>query len=91
MRFIGHNELVNKVRHPQTSKELLMPIYEELLATGCYLSNHCSDLYVEVNEQTTKIVKEYQGFVSTFTNEVTGKINFEIPFAYDYRKLGNIK
>lgn len=68
-----------------------MPIYEELLATGCYLSNHYSDLYVEVNKQTTKIVKSHQEFPSTFINQVTGKLNFEIPFAYDYRKLGDIK
>ena len=70
----------------------MMDIYEELLKTGCHLSNYCSDLYVEINEQTKEIVNnyEYKRNVTIFRNEVTNQLNYEIPFAYDYRKLGGI-
>ena len=67
-------------------------IYNDLKATGAPLSNWCSDLYVEVNEQTTAIIKDYEfkQNVTQFQNEVTGKLTYEIPFAYDYQTLGGL-
>lgn len=66
-------------------------IFKQLQATGLPLSNHCSDLYVEVNEQTRAIIEgyEYKTNVTTFTDQ-HGKLSYEIPFAYDYKKLGDL-
>jgi len=67
-------------------------IYNKLKATGLPLSNWCSDLFVEVNEQSTATVNayEYKCNVTKFNCEVTGKPSYEIPFTYDYKKLGNL-
>jgi hypothetical protein len=60
-------------------------LYEELAATGAYLSNHESDLYVEVTEQTTAILSRYptsKANATIFRNNVTEKPCYDIPFAY---------
>lgn len=69
-----------------------MSIYEDLKKAGVPLSNWCSDLYVEVNDQTTALISKYEYKQNTtkFLCKVTGKLTYEIPFAYDYKKLGNL-
>jgi len=69
-----------------------MSIFDELKATGAPMSNNCSDLYVEITPATTIIINayKYNCSVTRFMNEVTSKLNYEIPFAYDYKKLGKL-
>jgi len=69
-----------------------MSIFDELKATGAPMSNNCSDLYVEITPATTIIINayEYRRNVTRFMNEVTFKSNYDIPFAYDYKKLGEL-
>lgn len=61
-----------------------MSIYTEVLATGGYIDNHESDLYIEVNDVNTAILAKYPNQShSVFTNQVTSKLCYDIPFAYD--------
>lgn len=42
-----------------------------------------SDLYCKVKPETTRILERYDGKVSTFYDQITGKLWYEIPFAYN--------
>lgn len=70
-----------------------MDIYEQLKAADQELSNWCSDLYVRVNEDTTVIINQYEfkQNVTTFISPTDLNKYYEIPFAYDYKKLGDLK
>lgn len=48
------------------------------------ISNHCSDLYCEVNEQSKKIIANYERkeFVTTFKDNISGNKRYDIPFAF---------
>lgn len=60
-------------------------IYQQMIAAGQECHNHESDLYVYVNEVTTKIVNEYKfrSNVTTFKSQTDGKMMYDIPFAFD--------
>ena len=63
-----------------------MTIYQEVLVTGGYISNHESDLYIEVNDINREILSRYptsKKITTVFRNEVTGKPCYDIPFSYD--------
>lgn len=63
-----------------------MTLYEEVLATGGYIANHESDLYIEINDTNREILKRHplqSGNKTMFTNQVTGKPCWDVPFAYD--------
>jgi len=69
-------------------------IHELMEKTGARISGHYSDLYVEVNKETKKIISEYKhkSLVSIFRSEVDGKLYYDIPFANDdywSKKLNN--
>lgn len=52
-------------------------------------SNHCSDLYIYVNDITQNIINKYKYKcnVTTFISQTDNKKMFEIPFGYtDYKK-----
>lgn len=60
-------------------------IYDEAAATGGYISNHESDLYIEVNENNREILSRYpleKKNATTFHNQGTGNLCYDIPFAY---------
>lgn len=62
-----------------------MTLYDEILATGGYIANHESDLYFEVNEVNSRILAKYAlqwANASQFRNQVTGKLCYDVPFAY---------
>ena len=64
---------------------------EETKKRGIYYDNHCSDLYIYITPETTEMVKDYQYEcnVTEFRDQISGKMMFEIPFAYtDYYKKG---
>ena len=46
--------------------------------------HHYSDLYCKVTQETMAIIakSEYKRHVSTFTDAVTGRLWYDIPFAY---------
>jgi hypothetical protein len=48
-------------------------------------ASHCSDLYVPVTKETTKILKDHPMGINatTFTNQVEGGLWYDVPFAYD--------
>jgi hypothetical protein len=63
-----------------------MTLYEAAKAHGEYISNHESDLYLEVNEFTRTLLAQFPlqwANATRFRNQVTGKECFDIPFAYD--------
>jgi hypothetical protein len=60
-------------------------LYTEVLNTGGYLDHHESDLYIEVNDVNKAILAKYpieNANKTTFRNAVTGKLCWDIPFAY---------
>lgn len=59
-------------------------IYAEMLAAGVALDSHESDMYAEVTPASRAIVARYQhrDNVRTFTDAVTGKLMFDVPFSY---------
>lgn len=63
-----------------------MSLYEEVKATGGYISNHEADLYIEVNDVNRAILAKYpipHKNATQFRNEVTGKLCWDIPFEFD--------
>lgn len=70
-----------------------MTIYEKLIGAGLadQIDHHESDLYVFISSQSTKIIGDWllennygkESFISAFTDQITGKRMFDIPFAYD--------
>lgn len=62
-----------------------MTIYDEVKATGGYIDNHESDLYIEVNVLNDDILSRYplqKSTATTFINRVTGKLCYDVPFSY---------
>jgi len=69
-----------------------MTLYQELIAAGCQIDNHESDLYVKVTPESCAILKSWLlrlGYtdrrgagVKTFRSRVDGELWFDVPFAY---------
>ena len=61
-----------------------MSLYEKVVAAGIKHSNHASDLYIPVNEDTTKLIAEYEYKcnVTKFVSQIDGKVWFDVPFAF---------
>lgn len=77
-------------------------LYQMLLAAGypeSQMGHHESDLYVFVSPITQRIINQWckangyhrHLFVNTFYDQVTGKLMYDIPFAYDpwWEKIDN--
>ena len=61
-------------------------LYLELVAAGCVLDNHESDLYVEDTEAARAIIGRFpqeQGNLTSFTSQIDQKPWLDIPFAFD--------
>lgn len=64
-------------------------IYQEIMeeCPENFVGNHCSDLYVLLNEKTKEIIERHYKFptvmATVFTDQTTGKLCYEIPFGYD--------
>jgi hypothetical protein len=60
-------------------------IYQKVVEAGIPFDSHESDLYVEVNPASTALVKRYywKKNVTTFVNQVTKTLWYDIPFSYD--------
>jgi hypothetical protein len=66
-----------------------MTLYQELVAAGCQIDNHESDLYVRVTPESRAIVerwcwirKLYAG-TTLFRSNTDGAMWWDVPFAYD--------
>jgi hypothetical protein len=66
-----------------------MTLYQELVAAGCEIGNHESDLHVKVTPESRAIVerwcwvdKLYRG-ASLFRSNIDGSQWWDIPFAFD--------
>lgn len=62
----------------------MLNIYDELKAKNVQIDNHESDLYCPVNETTKTIIGQYdhKSNITTFKNQIDGKLWYDIPFAY---------
>jgi hypothetical protein len=72
--------------YARTANMVPMSVYEEVLATGGYIAYHESDLYIEVNEANREILNRHpleKSNATKFRNAVTGKMCWDVPFAYD--------
>ena len=68
-------------------------IHQKIKDLGISFSGHYSDLYIPVNEQTKKLLEEYEyrESVTIFTSQIDEKLWYDIPFANDdYRKFKSI-
>lgn len=63
-----------------TMKELYDKIIKEVPKE--YIDHHCSDLYVKVSFQTSKIISNYENYetVSIFKDNIGHEKWYEIPF-----------
>jgi hypothetical protein len=59
-------------------------LFEKVKAAGIQYSNHESDLYIPVNEETKKLLADfpYKENVTTFRSNIDHKLWYDIPFAY---------
>jgi len=64
---------------------MIKSIYDKVIEAGIEHDNHCSDLYIPANDETRKLLDEYEYKcnVTTFTSNIDGKRWFDIPFAYE--------
>lgn len=64
-----------------------MTLYQELIAAGVEVSNHESDLYCPVTEQTTALLKKHDKTMATkFRNQRPPNVGqwwYDVPFAFD--------
>jgi len=59
-------------------------LWEKVLACGIEYNCHASDLYLPVNDQTIKLISEYQfkQNVTRFRSNLDKTFWYDIPFAY---------
>lgn len=60
-------------------------LYQIVLENGIEHCNHCSDLYLPVNDKTRKLILEYKykQNVTIFISRIDKKLWYDVPFAYD--------
>lgn len=75
----------NKAEIDAIAKALESPsLYEQLVAAGCEIDNHESDLYVKATPEALAIIKTFEfRNVTRFRNQIDGEIWLDCPFAYD--------
>lgn len=65
-----------------------MGLYDELVAAGCEVENHYSDLYVKATEESVEIVAAWQKANPEltggryFSSQIDGLIWIDVPFMY---------
>jgi hypothetical protein len=66
-----------------------MTLYEKLVAAGCEIGNHESDLYVKCSQKAEMIILYHcllpnsSLTYSQFRSNIDGSLWYDIPFAYD--------
>lgn len=63
-----------------------MSLYTELTEAGIQTSNHYSDLYFPVTDESAKILATYhkeKSIAKTFRSNIDGVLCFEVPFSFD--------
>jgi hypothetical protein len=62
-----------------------MVLYDELVARGCQLDNHESDLYVKCSEEAINILDQYPAekkIAKFFRSQIDGTLWIDVPFSY---------
>lgn len=61
-----------------------MTLYTDLVAAGATITNHASDLHVEVSDEVRNILRRYPHLArrATYRKSDTGTV-FHVPGAYD--------
>lgn len=63
-----------------------MTLYEHLVAAGCEIDSHYSDLYVKATPHALAIIEQFGGKPphgrTSFLHQVAGERWIDIPFAY---------
>lgn len=70
-----------------------MTLYNMLISAGLAedIDHHESDLYVYVSPKSTAVIYDWlkengyseKAFLSTFTDQMTGRTMYDVPFQYD--------
>ena len=61
-------------------------VYTELLKAGLVTGTHCSDLYAKYCPETKAIAEKHGKtgvLLTVFRNQISGELNYELPFCYD--------
>lgn len=63
-------------------------LYERLVAAGCEIDHHESDLYVKATPEALAIIEDYEAASKlknreTFSSAIDGSPWYDLPFAYD--------
>ena len=63
-----------------------MSLYTDLVEAGVKISNHYSDLYFPVTDESAAILAKHpkqKDIATTFRSNIDGVLCFDVPFAYD--------
>lgn len=63
-----------------------MNLYEELVEAGIKVTNHYSDLYFPVTDESAVILAKYpkqKAIATTFRSNIDGVLCFDVPFGYE--------
>lgn len=72
-----------KITTEPTMKTTKSPtIYQKLLAAGCTVEGHESDLYTPATDAATALLFDHRQGVTTFKGS-DGRLWFDVPFAFD--------
>jgi hypothetical protein len=58
-------------------------VYQALLAAGCQMDSHESDLYVAPSETAHAIIRQYAVHYNRFTSQTDGQLWYDLPFRFD--------
>lgn len=61
-----------------------LTLFEKVVNRGIEWDNHCSDLYIPVNDKTRELINDYEFKcnVTTFKSAIDGSEWYDIPFSY---------
>lgn len=61
-----------------------MDLYDECIKRGLKIDSHCSDLYIEITEESRELISTYEhrGSVTAFKSNIDGSRWYDVPFAY---------
>lgn len=58
-------------------------LYQAIVEKQIPHSHHCSDLYIDATNENRHLLQAYGVRFAAFTDQITGKVCYEIPFAYE--------
>jgi len=62
---------------------MALTVYQALIAAGCTVDNHESDLYVAPSPDAARFIREFAAHHNRFTSQIDGQLWYDLPFMFD--------